>query len=337
MTSHHFLLLAGLFASFAILPIFGWFKRPKAKVDPGLAPMNPNQFDLFERSLKAYFNSRGQSIEICGAELVVSASAGEKPMTYGLSNLAQNCCAAAPERWDAIIATHFQKILDSKSELDNLNQKLESFDDVKASICIRLYPPNFIAELGADAIMHRVDLEGTVTCLVFDLPSIMRTIRRDETAKWNLSQDQLFAHAIENLPSLCPAQPEKVSIADGLSVYLIGGDSFLTSSYALRLGDFPQCIGTHGSLVAVPHRHAIICYPIEDMDVIQVTQQMLLIAEKMENEGPGSISPHVYYRRPNGTFLLLPHEQQDDKIIFSPPDEFVELLNRLAEKQGPPR
>src|SRR5689334_4462361 len=127
MTSHLI-----LFASFTILPIFGWLRRGNVTVDPGLAPMNPKQFDLFERTLKTYFNARGQIVEVRGAALHVSPSAGEQPMVYGLSNLAQNCCAAPPERWDAIVATHFQKMRDSSSEMDDLNQRLESFDGVKS-------------------------------------------------------------------------------------------------------------------------------------------------------------------------------------------------------------
>ena len=51
----------------------------------------------------------------------------------------------------------------------------------------------------------------------------------------------------------------------------------------------------------------------------------------MYREGPGSISPHLYWWR-EGRFAQLPSKVTATSVTFSPPDVFVsEVLDRLSE------
>jgi hypothetical protein len=48
-----------------------------------------------------------------------------------------------------------------------------------------------------------------------------------------------------------------------------------------------------------------------------------------DDQGPGSISPNLYWRRA-GTFTLLPPEKKGERIHFYPPNSFREdAPNRL--------
>jgi hypothetical protein len=49
----------------------------------------------------------------------------------------------------------------------------------------------------------------------------------------------------------------------------------------------------------------------------------------MEREGPGSITPNLYWYR-DGRFTLLPYEIANKQFNFRPPDELVDLMNQLA-------
>jgi hypothetical protein len=57
---------------------------------------------------------------------------------------------------------------------------------------------------------------------------------------------------------------------------------------------------------------------------------MLSLAPRLFQEGSGSVSPSVYWWRPERGFLLLPVGEVDRHPAFFPPDELVEMLNEVA-------
>ncbi len=66
-----------------------------------------------------------------------------------------------------------------------------------------------------------------------------------------------------------------------------------------------------------------------DTGVVQAINQLIVSAVSMFQEGPGSISPGLYWWR-EGLVSLLPAQFDGRKVQFAPPDEFVQALNRLA-------
>ncbi len=93
--------------------------------------------------------------------------------------------------------------------------------------------------------------------------------------------------------------------------------------------DHPQLIGTYGSLVGVPHRHAVLIYPIENIEVVKVITNLIPIITGMYSEGPGSLSPDLFWHR-DGILEQLPYQLEDNTIQFTPTERFLEMLNSLA-------
>jgi len=60
---------------------------------------------------------------------------------------------------------------------------------------------------------------------------------------------------------------------------------------------------------------------------------MLQIARGMFVEGPGSITDQLYWYN-RGEWTHIPSEVKDDSMSVSPPDNFVEMMNNLAEHDG---
>src|SRR5258705_12485514 len=90
-----------------------------------------------------------------------------------------------------------------------------------------------------------------------------------------------------------------------------------------------------GAIVAVPHRHAVLFLPIEDMRVMDAVNSMIPIAFGMYQEGPGSLSSGLYWWR-SRALTHLPTKVSAQSISFSPPDAFVqEVLNRVPEPDDP--
>lgn len=50
----------------------------------------------------------------------------------------------------------------------------------------------------------------------------------------------------------------------------------------------------------------------------------------MCHEGPGSISPDLYWLRRDGSWLHLPMEATAEVIRFTPPEELVAALDRVT-------
>jgi hypothetical protein len=62
---------------------------------------------------------------------------------------------------------------------------------------------------------------------------------------------------------------------------------------------------------------------------VQAVQTMLQVGMNAYQEGPGSLSPDLYWWH-RGALTLLPSSIDRKGVQFFPPDAFVELLNSLS-------
>jgi len=86
-----------------------------------------------------------------------------------------------------------------------------------------------------------------------------------------------------------------------------------------------------GSLIGVPHRHAVIIYPIESLQVVQAINRLIPTIHGMHNEGPGSISNKLLWYQ-DDEFRDLPYGVEGNKLRFMPPEFFVEMLNSMGDQ-----
>ena len=73
--------------------------------------------------------------------------------------------------------------------------------------------------------------------------------------------------------------------------------------------------------------------PIDGAELVEVISGLATFVHSAYIEGPGSISDDLYWWRPEG-LVRLPAEVGEGRVEFFPPDEFVELLNRLSEEDA---
>lgn len=304
-----------------------WPFRRRDSVPDWAAFFNRKRFERFMGLVDDYWSELGREVEIQDGVLRVVGS--DEPM--GLQNLAQVCHQSPPDEWAEVIANHFGLLETTREERAELEGRIGDFEAVRHQLGLRLYPADFIDGPVGEAAVFRRDLPGTVTVLVVDLPSSVANIPRDEVGRWRLSDEELFAAARESTRVLAESHKEEVELSDTVTVTLIGGDSYFAASNVLLLDQHHECIGPHGALVGVPHRHAAIVYPVTGIEVVHAVNGLIPVIHGMHQEGPGSISPSLYWYR-DGEFLELPYEIGEDGIRFIPPEAFVLLLNRLAEQ-----
>jgi hypothetical protein len=288
------------------------------------------QYQAFVAKVTAFFTQRNRKVELGDGVVFVAEEGRPAKHQLGLLNLAQMCARNDADEWDDIIADHFKTLEKSHKEQKVLEERVDNFERVAELLSVRLWPDGYLKELDSAKLVHRRDLPGTISALVFDLPSSIRNVTPDEAQAWGKSHDELFEIGLANVRETCIPDVSEQQLNDEVTITLLADESFFVASHALLLEDKPDLIGPFGSLVGVPHRHVLLAYPIADLRVMPALHMMIPIIHGMEREGPGSISSLLYWYK-NGEFTNLPYSIKENTLNFSPPEEFVEMLHLLSD------
>jgi hypothetical protein len=293
----------------------------------------PDDYRAFLTAVDEEMRRRDIPFEFGDGTVHVSLPDGEKA-DYGLLNLAQTCHATGSTEWASTIREHFDNAFRSSRDSEELDAKSDSLEAVRACIKVRLYHTDYRDQMGGSGLIHRVPAEGLIETLVYDLPGSVRTVPPDHVTRWGVPEDELFRIGLANVKAEQPPPVlQTFEVGKGAAIRALVGDSFFTASHALFLEDHLDPPSPFGAVIAVPHRHAVLFHAIADMRVIAAVNSMIPIAFGMYQEGPGSLSPGLYWWR-SGTLTALPSKVTAQSISFSPPAEFVnEVLNKVPEPE----
>jgi hypothetical protein len=249
------------------------------------------------------------------------------PRLLGLGNLAQACRQMDREEWPATIAGHIQQLLHMPDHDGELLEKFgEDFETAKPYLKVRLFAEGLPNE---DLLVIRRPMEGVLKVLVYDLPDAIATVPREHVTNWGLFDDELFELALDQVRQEKPDREDVDIDEGGVKATLLAGPSYFSATHALLLDEYLTDKAAAGALVAIPHRHVVLFHEIVDQKVIPALNRMAHLAHAMHEEGPGSISPSVYwYDRTR--FRRIPAKVEDGTIEIYPPKEFVEMLNGLV-------
>jgi hypothetical protein len=306
--------------------------KPKMDKTPSWASFfSKEQFGVFCNLIELHFQHKHQAVTWGEGILTLKPEDPGGLHQLGLVNLAQLCARNVEKDWPTIIDDHFNTLDKSQTEQRVLEQRLPDFERVRDLLSIRLWPEDYLKELDVGRMIHRRDVPGAISALVYDLPSSIRNVTPDEAQSWGRDIDELFDIAIENVRETCIPDVSEQDLGDGLSVTMLSDESFFVASHALTLEKhYPQCIGDFGAIVGVPHRHVLLAYPINSVSVMQAIPKLIAVILGMERDGPGSISPRIYWLQ-NGEFVDLPFRIENNTLNFAPPESFLEMLNLLGD------
>ena len=291
----------------------------------------PDEYRGFLEDLSLELARRSLKFEL-GDGTVHVAPPGMEGSDYGLLNLAQTCHATGRSEWPSTIREHFDNAFRSSRDAQEIDARAGALENVREWIKVRLYHTDYLSQMGDAGLIHRQPADGLIETLVYDLPGSVRTVPPDHAKAWGVGVDELFRVGLDNVRAEKPAPVlQTFDVGKGAVIRALVGDSFFTASHILFLEEHLDGTPEFGALVAAPHRHAALFYPITDMGVLAAVNSMIPIAFGMYQEGPGSLSPGIYWWRA-GRLMLLPTKVTAQSITFSPPDDFVaEVLNRLPE------
>ncbi len=288
-------------------------------------------YPTFVALIENYFSGRNIAVKLDAQEGLLRPQAGddEQSSVFGLQNIAQTCSQADRDQWHDLIRSHFDCIFAAGDEQNALRIDMSDFAKVRDSIRARLYP----AELQEQSVetVHRPGPEGTLEVIVVDLPKSVRTVSRSEAASWGVNRDALFDLGRRNLAERTLVALHTVETRAGIELLALMGDTFYAASHALILGrHLPENL-PHGALVSIPRRDVLLVHPIRNIGAADAISSMLQATIHWHAEGPGSLSPLLYWYVA-GEFVTLDYTLTGNTLDFTPPDAFLDTLQMLSDR-----
>lgn len=262
-------------------------------------------------------------------DLVTFPGAPERG-SVALGNVAAKCAGAPVTLWTTVIDLHLDEIERLRLNKVQPSENLADYDDIVEALTVQIWPEHTAS--GIPNPIGRVDLVGTRTLLTLDLSTVSRTVSREEASQWGRSDEELIETGLANLERRLTPVEREMDFGLSATVRILMADPPMDcylAGCALWLERVTDTVGTHGALVSVTNRDMLIAYPIDGVDVTQAITGMVPLVKKAVAERPYPISDNVYWRRPDGSFVLIQTTVVDNQVQVQLPDDFARLLNYL--------
>lgn len=254
---------------------------------------------------------------------------------FNLHNLIGKCVAVQDKSlWKEVIQEHFNNIFSSLDEQKNIDPN--NFESVKKYLSLRIYPEKTVAMFGGVSnLIAKIDLEGTYTLLMLDLPGAFTAVQQkmfdlwklDTTTVFKIAQDNINKHPVEKLTKMFEMDGSEIELS------FIGEENY-AASYALDLrNNSPELVGEWGSVVAMPNKGLVnICTinknkPVDFVKFIQFTKS---IVEQYYQEHDQRISTdYFWYYKGKFTKIRVTTDASGNISVLSP----MRLTELMAEKE----
>ena len=309
--------------------MFSFFKKKESDepVPEWAYFFSASEYNTFVQELENYFMHLNIPFELGNGV----ANVDENVFGFGvlgLTNVAQMCKQENPKQYKTTIASHFDALIRSRQFEETFNAIADTFEEIRKYIGVRLYDHSYVDKIGKDRVFGK-DVAGDIyAMIVFDLPDSIVNIKPAQVTAWGKTVDELFDIGLENIRNTYPIAVSSIEFG-GFNCWIGQGDHFFTPNIILDLENRKELIGSKGALIGIPHRHVALIYPIETIEVITAINGLIPVIYGMNEEGPGSLSNQLFWYK-DGVFTQLPYSIQEGEMKFTPPANFVALLNELA-------
>jgi hypothetical protein len=309
--------------------MFSFFKKKTGTIEvPEWASFfDGKEYEEFIKHIDDYFRRLNVKYDIAPGQILLEGENEFDCSSLGLVNVAQVCKQNGTGHYKQIIRDHFNSMIRSARFQKEFEEIEDNFEEVKDYIGVRLYDKEYIDLLEEE---HRIGkhIAGDVYALVvFDFPHSVVNVKPEQTTVWNKTNEELFEIGLKNIRAKYPFEISKEAFGE-FRIWFVQGNHFFVPNIIFDLEHKKELIGSKGALIGLPHRHAAIIYPIENLEVLKAINGLIPAIHGMCIEGPGSLSNNLFWYKDN-TFTHLPYKLDDKKLEFFPPDKFVDLLNGL--------
>jgi hypothetical protein len=287
---------------------------------------NAKEYSSFIIEIERYFKRLSIAHEILDGVIQVEGSLfGFNQL--GLVNVAQVCKQNTIADYSELITEHFNSLIRSNKFNEDFKDIITDFDKAKTYLGVRLYNDDYFEQVGLVNTIGTYLTEKVYSTLVFDLPDSINNVKPEEAEKWGKDSSELIMLGIKNIKQKYEWEITEEKIGN-FSIWFIQSEHFFAPNIIFDLENRKELLSDNGALIAMPHRHAVLIYPIKTIEVVEAINSLIPIIYGMNQEGPGSLTNQLYYYK-NEILINLPYQLSDGKIEFTPPKEFLGILNNL--------
>nr|WP_203645220.1 immunity 49 family protein [Streptomyces sp. SID14478] len=242
-----------------------------------------------------------------------------------LAHLARRCRRAPEDTWPGLVEEFFAASAAAA-------QGGDSAEELLTRACLSLVAPDAVPADGDDGFAYLRDVaEGLRLALALDGPDSATLLTDQDVAR--AGADALWAAGQRNLVR-APLRSEEVRLDGHAVLYSVYGDSPFVSTKALVLPELvAEVTGRRmpdaGALVAVPTRHLLAFHPIVDGGVADAVNDLATYAFKAHEEGPGPLSPRVYWWHEGRLTSLTTVDRATGTLSLRPPEALLDIMQAL--------
>lgn len=300
-------------------------EEPTREASTGEAPwplLDDSQSQTFNGMVRGELDRRKLTYDL--EDGVVRLRDGSR--TFGLQNLAQACRKVPTTKWSTTVARHFQALFRLQDDESELAAKVRDYDAIESRLRVRLSDRE-----GAKGEVIRQIARGLHAELVLDAPTYLRSVARSEARAWRRSEDALFSVATANTVHDDPGQDMLLAGCEA-RVVESRSSSYHHASRALGLvHSVPSAERPYGLLFVVPNRHVLGHHVIDDRSMLDAAAAMISLAAERFRDGPGSISPHLYWADRAGRIACV-SRANGPTVELDPTPEFArDVLDRFVD------
>jgi hypothetical protein len=273
----------------------------------------------FRDAVHEELTARGQPFELHDAHARIGV--WELP----LLPVAQRCAGADRSGWRRLVHEELQLRFAEEKLGRELDAMRGDFTRARPALKLRVQTG---ATLRAGTISAPIagDLHAV---LVLDLPSFVTPVRVADLSAWEKPAPELVSIAVENVKSRERVDLVPMEIASA-RLFAVSGASVFVATLGLAVDDLLGAPTAHGSLVAMPSAHILLCHSIGDARSLRVLPAMAAGALQAFEGGPSPLSPDVFWKR-GDRFVALAVRREDGEVKCELPREFDEqVAQRLS-------
>lgn len=229
----------------------------------------------------------------------VELEEGQDFTILNLHNLILRCIEVERENWPALINEHFDGMyqsIESQKQLD-----VSKFETVSDYLSIRIYPESFVMQNGgADNMIVKTHLEGTLSLLMLDLPSAFTPVQKDVFKLWDKSMEEVFDIAQRNVnkqESVKATESFKVKNST-IEVHFLESEDYGASLGLDLENNAPEFLGEWGAVVAIPNKGIInVCKVSKEnpVEFVLFIQKFQVVVEQFYQQHSQPVSTDFFW------------------------------------------
>ena len=233
-----------------------------------------------------------------------------------LADLRAACELEPRAQWLRVV----QGALHGLSQSAQVELDLSDLEAVRPLLRSRVYADGAVL---ADDVATQHLAEGLVEVLVAELEGAVRSLPTAVVDGWGAPRGELFVQARRQVLAAGLLTRRELDLEGVVLIALESGAPF-AATHVHWLPSYVD-VPAAGALVAMPTRHLMLVAPmVGRTQTLDAAQALLVNADRLWREGPGELSPDLWWWKPP-ELVLLP----GDPGSLSPPEAFLEVLDAL--------